>query len=137
MTGRGAESPVLMMAIPKKLVPSAPVRNLVRRVIRESYRHCPRTEGAGLERLSVLVKLTQVPQKALPPGAESGDPRPKPRAGAAARVRPFDRRPPDRALKRALRAEADALFAQLAAAVAQGATAARAVKAGAGSCRPC
>lgn len=87
----------LMMAIPKKQVPSAPVRNMIRRVIRESYRAC----GDSLEGVNVLVKLTRMPidpDRAVPPGA-----------------RAFVRRPTDRALKRLVRAEIDALFSGLAA----------------------
>ncbi|MCA3179547.1 MAG: ribonuclease P protein component [Burkholderiales bacterium] len=96
-------SPRLMMAIPKKLVPSSPVRNLIRRVIRESHR-ATLARRPALSALSVRVQLTSVPQ----------DPS-SPATGADGRsARPFARRPTDGALKRVVRTEVDGLLAQLA-----------------------
>ncbi|MFN9772221.1 MAG: ribonuclease P protein component [Burkholderiales bacterium] len=96
-------SPRLMMAIPKKLVPSSPVRNLIRRVIRESHR-ATLARRPALAALSVRVQLTTVPQD--PSSPASG---PDGRA-----LRPFAWRPTDGALKRVVRAEVDGLLAQLA-----------------------
>jgi hypothetical protein len=92
-----------MMAIPKKLVPSSPVRNLIRRVIKESYR-AALPHRAVLAGLSVRLHLTAVPQD---PAAPSTGP-----DGRA--LRPFARRPTDRVLKRTVRAEVDGLFARIA-----------------------
>lgn len=98
-------SPLLTMAIPKKLVPSSPVRNLVRRVIRESHRAALAREPRRLGALRVRVQLQSVPQESAAPTRDA--------QGRA--LRPFARRPTDRALKRRVRAELDALFARLAA----------------------
>jgi hypothetical protein len=92
-----------MMAIPKKLVPSSPVRNLIRRVIRESHR-ATLARRPAIAALSVRVQLTAVPQDPTSPATG-----PDGRA-----LRPFARRPTDGALKRAVRAEVDGLLAQLA-----------------------
>jgi hypothetical protein len=103
---RGADpaSPRLMMAIPKKLVPSSPVRNLIRRVIREAHRAAALARPQALGGLSVRVQLARVPQDPAAPAL-----------GADGRaMRPFARRPTDRALKRAVRAEVDGLLARLA-----------------------
>jgi hypothetical protein len=91
-----------MMAIPKKLVPSSPVRNLIRRVIREAHRAAVANRSVLSER-SVRVQLTAVPQDPAAPAAGSD--------GRA--VRPFARRPTDRALKRVVRAEVDGLLARV------------------------
>jgi hypothetical protein len=93
------------MAISKKLVPSSPVRNLVRRVIRESHRAALARQPARLGALRVRVQLVSVPQD---PCAPASDPQGRP-------LRAFHRRPTDRALKRRVRAELDTLFARLAA----------------------
>ncbi len=91
-----------MMAIPKKLVPSSPVRNLIRRVIREAYRAASAVKP-GLATLSLRVQLTRLPQD---PDAPSAGP-----DGRA--LRPFARRPADRALKRTVRIEIDGLLARV------------------------
>lgn len=112
-----------MMAVPKKLVPSAPLRNAVRRVVRESVR------AAGIEPMPAsLLKLVALPvfEEASPAPQASGTAgaaqrhpvaaapaAAAKRAARAKRDRPFDRRLPDRAFKRACRADADALFARL------------------------
>lgn len=88
-----------MMAVPKKLVPSSPVRNMIRRVIREAHRAALAREPA-LGALSLHVQLARLPQDPSAPTAATD--------GRA--MRPFARRPPDGALKRAVRAEADMLL---------------------------
>jgi hypothetical protein len=92
-----------MMAIPKKLVPSSPVRNRIRRVIRESYRAALAREPQRLGELQLRVQLQAVPQDPASP-AKGPD-------GRA--LRPFARRPTDRALKRRVRAELDGLLVRL------------------------
>lgn len=96
------------MAIPRKLVPSSPVRNLMRRVIRESHRQAARTHAVvfgAAGNWSVRVQLVKVPQDAAAPLRE-----------ASGRVlRPFARRPTDRQLKQRVRLEVDSLFSRLAA----------------------
>jgi hypothetical protein len=92
-----------MMAIPKKLVPSSPVRNLVRRVIRESHRATLSARPA-LETLALRVQLIAMPQDPLSP-VKGADGRP---------LRPFARRPSDGVLKRLVRAEIDGLLARVA-----------------------
>jgi len=98
-----AASPRLMMAIPKKLVPSSPVRNLIRRVIRESHRATVCVRPA-LDALSLRVQLVAVPQDPSRP-VKGPDGRP---------LRPFARRPTDGVLKRLVRAEIDGLLARVA-----------------------
>ena len=93
-----------MMAVSKKLAPSSPVRNLIRRVIREAHRAASVTRPAVFARLSVRVQLTRLPQDPTAP-ALGADGRP---------LRPFARRPTDGALRRIVRAEVDGLFARLA-----------------------
>jgi hypothetical protein len=91
-----------MMGIPKKLVPSSPVRNTIRRVVRESHRARLLREPQ-LADLSVLVRLIRLP---LDPQAPAAD-------AAGRSLRAFARRPQDRALKRLVRAEVDQLFDRL------------------------
>jgi hypothetical protein len=93
-----------MMAIPKKLVPSSPVRNLMRRVIREAWRAALRRRPQGFGAMTVRVTLNAVPQDPAAPKAAPG--------GRA--LRPFARRPTDGALKRRVRAEVDGLLERLA-----------------------
>jgi hypothetical protein len=94
-----------MMAIPKKLVPSSPVRNLMRRVIREAWRAALLRRPRAFDGLSVRLTLNAVPQD---PAA--------PKAGPSGRaLRPFARRPTDGALKRRVRVEVDGLLERLAA----------------------
>lgn len=113
----------LMMAVPKKLVPSAPLRNAVRRVVRESVRAAGiHPMPTGLLRLVALPEFEQTPPASQSSGSQvsaQAHPAVATAAGAAKRAvraqrnRPFDRRLPDRAFKRACRADADALFARL------------------------
>jgi hypothetical protein len=92
-----------MMAIPKKLVPSSPVRNLMRRVIRESHRTMLLVRPS-LDALSLRIQLVAVPQdSSSPPKGKDGRP-----------LRPFARRPSDGVLKRLVRAEVDGLLARVA-----------------------
>ena len=91
-----------MMAIPKKQVPSSPVRNLIRRVIRESHR-AALLQRPRLASLAVHVQLLRMPTDPAAPAAGS-DGRP---------LRPFARRPTDRALKRTVRGELDGLLARV------------------------
>lgn len=93
-----------MMAIPKKLVPSSPVRNLMRRVIREAWRAALQRRPQAFDALSVRVTLHAVPQDPAAPKAAPG--------GRA--LRPFARRPTDGLLKRRVRTEVDGLLARLA-----------------------
>lgn len=96
----GPARAVPMMAVPKKLLPSAPLRNAVRRVVREAAR------AAGIAPMPAsLLRLVALPECESPP------------AGAR---RPFDRRLPDGAFKRACRADADALLARMKQALAGG-----------------
>jgi hypothetical protein len=90
-----------MMAVPKKLLPSSPVRNLVRRVLRESHR-AALARYPGLGDWSLRLQLVRVPVD--PDRPEQDD---KGRA-----IKPFRRRPTDGLLKRRLRAEADDLLAR-------------------------
>ena len=92
-----------MMAIPKKLVPSSPVRNLIRRVIRESHRTTLLLRP-GLDALSLRIQLVAVPQDPASPS--------KGKDGRA--LRPFARRPTDGVLRRLVRAEIDGLLARVA-----------------------
>jgi len=93
-----------MMAIPKKLAPSSPVRNRIRRVIRESFRAAmlaPATAMAiGLPSWAIRIQMVKLPQDPAAPLVEP----------SGRKVRPFARRPADRALKRLVRSEIDALM---------------------------
>lgn len=87
------------MAIPKKLVPSSPVRNLIRRVIRESHRAACGPYRELFLSWSVRIQLIKLPQD---PEAPTADARGRP-------LRPFRRRPVHSTLKRVVRQEADEL----------------------------
>jgi hypothetical protein len=90
-----------MMAVPKKLIPSSPVRNLVRRVLREAYRASV-VRHPPLGQWSLRIQLSRVPTD---PGRPESDDKGRP-------VKPFMRRPSDGLLKRRLRAEADELLSR-------------------------
>lgn len=96
----GPDSPRLMMGIPKKLVPSSPVRNLIRRIIRVTHHDCARRHPGRTAELSLLVRLLRLPQD---PSSSATDPTGRP-------TRAFARRPTDRALKRLVRAEIEPLL---------------------------
>jgi hypothetical protein len=93
-----------MMAIPKKLAPSSPVRNRIRRVIRESFRGAvlapAKVVASGLPPWAVRIQMVKLPQDPAAPLVES----------SGRKVRPFARRPADRALKRVVRSEIDGLM---------------------------
>ena len=93
-----------MMAIPKKLAPSSPVRNRIRRVIRESFRAAllapAKGMASGLQPWAIRIQMVKLPQDARAPLLESN----------GRKVRPFARRPTDGALKRIVRSDIDALM---------------------------
>ncbi len=91
--------PRLMMAVPKKLLPSSPVRNLVRRVLRESHR-AALVRHPGLRDWSLRLQLVKVPL----------DPQIAEKDASGRAIKPFKRRPTDGLLKRRIRAEADDLL---------------------------
>jgi len=103
----------LVLSVPKRLAPAAPLRNLIRRVIRESWRQA--TLDSGQARVVVMVRLQRLPQAltslttavtaaSAASGADAGAV--KPLVGRAL----LQSRPTDRILKRLLRAESDQLF---------------------------
>jgi len=100
-----ADSPQLMMGIPKKLVPSSPVRNTIRRVVKESHRAHQRRHPVPLADQSVLVRLLRLPVDANAPVTDE----------RGRTLRAFVRRPQDRAFKRLVRTEIDHLFDRLSA----------------------
>lgn len=104
--------PRLMMAIPKKLAPSSPVRNRIRRVIRESFRAAvlapAKAMANGLPSWAIRIQLVKLPQDATSPLIDS----------KGRKVRPFARRPTDGALKRIVRSDIDALMHRVLARVA-------------------
>jgi hypothetical protein len=93
-----------MMAIPKKLSPSSPVRNLIRRVIRESFREAvlapAKVLRSGPPSWAIRIQMVKLPQDPVAPLVEP----------SGRKVRPFARRPADRTLKRVVRSEIDALM---------------------------
>ena len=101
-----------MMAIPKKLAPSSPVRNRIRRVIRESFRAAvlapAKGMASGLPPWAIRIQMVKLPQDASAPLLESN----------GRKVRPFARRPTDGALKRVVRSDIDALMHRVLARVA-------------------
>ena len=108
----------LVLSVPKRLAPAAPLRNLIRRVIRESWRQA--TLDSGQARVVVMVRLQRLPQAltslttavtaaSAASGAGAGAGAVKPLVGRAL----LQSRPTDRILKRLLRAESDQLFHRL------------------------
>ncbi len=94
--------PRLLMAVPKKLVPSSPVRNLIRRVLREAWRAYQANSAVAPGRVSVRLQMHALPcDPTLAERDERGQLR-----------RAFARRPPDGALKRLIRADAQTLLSQ-------------------------
>ncbi len=107
-----------MMAVSRKLVPSSPVRNLVRRVIRESHRHAclaqPESVQAGdssriqhdaalLGSWSLRIQLVDLPHDPAVPQKDA--------RGQGIKV--FKRRLTDGQLKRHIRADMDRLLGRL------------------------
>jgi hypothetical protein len=101
-----------MMAIPKKLSPSSPVRNRIRRVIRESFRESVLTPAKGiangLPSWAIRIQMVKLPQDPASPLVDA----------SGRKLRPFARRPADGALKRVIRSEIDALMRRVLARVA-------------------
>jgi len=91
------------MAVAKKRVPSAPVRSLCRRIVREAcrayFKKSPKEDGGVLRFHLHSLPLSQC----LSECDEQGRPR-----------RTWERRLTDRALKRALRSDADRLLQRIA-----------------------
>lgn len=113
-----------MISVPKRIVPSAPVRNAIKRVVREAFRlarmqHAAPPAGTPADGLATdgrvvwpgcLIRLHALPCTEMP---VLPDPVPPTRKQAKARKpRPFDVRLPDGALKRACREDADRLLAR-------------------------
>lgn len=108
-----------MMAVSRKLVPSSPVRNLVRRVIRESHRYAcqaqlenAQPDSTRLGNWSLRIQLVDLPHD---PAAPQKDVR-----GQGIKV--FKRRLTDGLLKRHLRADMDSLLVRLSARLARSAS---------------
>jgi hypothetical protein len=101
-----------MMAIPKKLAPSSPVRNCIRRVIRESFRAAvlapAKATASEWPSWAIRIQMVKLPQDVTAPLVESN----------GRKVRPFARRPTDGALKRVVRSDIDALMHRVLARVA-------------------
>lgn len=114
---------MLAVAVPKRIVPSAPLRNTVRRVAREAWRQGCRTGGVDAPLLA-LLRLRALPQRESGAelvgngGGDQGAVAPRHRhhgqSGKAGGRQMFAARLTDRALKRVLRAECDRLIAELA-----------------------
>jgi hypothetical protein len=105
----------LVLSVPKRLVPAAPLRNLIRRVIRESWRQVALESGQARV-LVVMVRLQRLPQAlsrlttaVTAPSPASGAGKVKPLVGRAL----LQSRPTDRILKRLIRAESEQLFHRL------------------------
>lgn len=106
-------SSVLVLSVSKRLAPAAPLRNMVRRVVREAWRHQPWLEKCAS--LVVMIRLRALPLAELltvpavslvPIGSRVPNGFVKPPKGRAVlRVRRTDR-----ALKAIIRAEADSLL---------------------------
>jgi hypothetical protein len=110
---RSAAIPVsnaLILSVSKRLAPAAPLRNMVRRVLREAWRHQLWLEQSAP--LAVMIRLRALPLAALPTALTVSIQRPvpnvsakPPKGRAVLRVRRTDR-----ALKAMIRAEADSLL---------------------------
>lgn len=107
---------VLMLAVPKRLARTAPLRNMIRRVLRESWRVArlrdvpdPADASGSVHAARCLVRLRALPQ----PSTEGPAPPPLPTRDARSRRRKVLPRLPDRQLKRALRAECDTLWPRI------------------------
>lgn len=106
----------------KRLAPAAPLRNMIRRVLREAWRHQSWRERSAS--LAVMIRLRALPLAALPTVASE---RPDPNGTAKVPTKGFATgfaKPPkgravlrirrtDRALKAIIRAEADSLLENL------------------------
>jgi len=109
----GAAIPVsnaLILSVSKRLAPAAPLRNMVRRVLREAWRHQSWLEQSAS--LAVMIRLRALPLAALPTVSTGLMKGPVPKVSvkslkgrAVLRIRRTDR-----ALKAMIRAEADSLL---------------------------
>jgi RNase P protein component len=97
----------LVLSVSKRLAPAAPLRNMIRRVLRESWRH--QTWVGQSRSLAVMIRLRSLPLPTLPTGSiESGETNVRlklPKGRAVLRLRRTDR-----ALKTIIRKEADSLL---------------------------
>ena len=107
--GPGGASPprtaraALILSVPKRLAPAAPLRNTIRRVLRESWRAIPpNTTG---QPLAVMIRLRALPLALQASGSVPVKP---PKGRAVLRVRRTDH-----ALKAVIRTEADTLLKAL------------------------
>lgn len=101
-----------MVAVAKKLVPSSPLRNAIRRVVREAAR-----AQASAVLPALLVRLVALPTVDESTAVRAARPVEGPATAASPKAakrakpaRPFERRLTDRALKRACRADLDSLL---------------------------
>jgi len=109
----------LILSVSKRLAPAAPLRNMIRRVLREAWRH-----QSWLERsvsLAVMIRLRALPLGALPTESiESTEATVSPVSAKRPEPNSFAKSPKgrtvlrirrtDRALKAMIRAEADSLL---------------------------
>jgi len=112
----GAAIPVsnaLILSVSKRLAPAAPLRNMVRRVLREAWRHQSWLEQSAS--LAVMIRLRALPLAALPTVSTGLMKEPVPKVSvkslkgrAVLRIRRTDR-----ALKAMIRTEADSLLERL------------------------
>lgn len=115
-------SSTLVLSVSKRLAPAAPLRNMIRRVLREAWRHQSWRERSPS--LAVMIRLRALPLAALSTVAaerpESNDtPKVSTKAFATGFAKPLKGRAvlrirrTDRALKAIIRAEADSLLESL------------------------
>jgi hypothetical protein len=109
-------SNALILSVSKRLAPAAPLRNMVRRVLREAWRHQSWLEQSAS--LAVMIRLRALPLAALPTvsivstvstGLTKG-PVPKVSVKSLKGRAVLRIRRTDRALKAMIRAEADSLL---------------------------
>lgn len=93
----------LILSVPKRLAPAAPLRNMIRRVLRESWRAIDL--NLSTQPLAVMIRLRALPLALQTPTAVPAKP---PKGRAVLRVRRTDH-----ALKTVIRTEADSLLAAL------------------------
>ena len=112
-------SNALILSVSKRLAPAAPLRNMVRRVLREAWRHQSWLEQSAS--LAVMIRLRALPLAALPTvsivstvstGLIKG-PVPKVSVKSLKGRAVLRIRRTDRALKAMIRAEADSLLEKL------------------------
>ena len=109
-------SNALILSVSKRLAPSAPLRNMVRRVLREAWRHQSWFEQSAS--LAVMIRLRALPLAALPTVSKVSTvstglikgPVPKVSVKSLKGRAVLRIRRTDRALKAMIRAEADSLL---------------------------